>query len=353
LTRPKSLAIAVALAAGFAPSAWAQCVGDLTHDGAVNGADLGLLLSDWGGCTACAADLDRNGSVDGSDLGTLLGVWGACPSPIVPAWASLVEAQPDPSVITDPAIRAAIVESGMAWRVRHQPTQIELLLIPAGTFQMGCTPMTNGWCWLEESPVHQVTFSGPIYMGRYEVTQAQWTQVMGANPSQFQGPSYPNSALRPVERLNWNDTLPFLAATGMRLPTESEWEYASRAGTVTAFHGTPTNPAGGNNDAALAAVAWIGMNSGMQTQPIGLKPANGFGLHDMAGNVMEWASDWLGPYPATPQVDPAGPASGWGRVFRGGCWHLYPDLCRVSVRFEDQPDGQRYSDTGMRAARDP
>lgn len=349
----KPMTLAAVIAAVLAAPARSQCTGDLNSDGRVDAVDLGALLGAWGACTGCVADLDRNGTVDGADRDLLLGLWGACPSPIVPAWASLLEAQPNPAVITDPGTRAAIIASGLAWRVRHVPTQIEMVLIPAGTFQMGCTPMTGGWCWPEESPVHQVTISRAFYMGRYEVTQAQWTQVMGANPSYFQGPSYPNAASRPVEQLNWNDTLPFLAATGMRLPTESEWEYASRAGTVTAFHGTPANPAGGNDAAALAAIAWIGMNSGMQTQPVGLKPANGFGLHDMGGNVMEWASDWLGPYSAQPQVDPVGSASGWGRVFRGGCWHLYPDLCRVSVRFEDQPDGIRYSDTGVRVVRNP
>ncbi len=73
----------------------------------------------------------------------------------------------------------------------------------------------------------------------------------------------------------------------------------------------------------------------------------------MGGNVLEWTNDWFGPYPSAPQVDPVGPSSAWGRVFRSGCWHLGPWLSRVSVRFEDEPNGMRVSDTGMRVVRDP
>jgi formylglycine-generating enzyme required for sulfatase activity len=82
-------------------------------------------------------------------------------------------------------------------------------------------------------------------------------------------------------------------------------------------------------------------------------PGNGFGLHDMGGNVLDWTNDWFGPYPSAPQVDPVGPSSAWGRVFRSGCWHLGPWLSRVSVRFENEPNGMRVSDTGMRVVRDP
>jgi hypothetical protein len=147
---------------------------------------------------------------------------------VVPAWATLVEAQPDPAVVTDPALRAAIEATGLAWRVRDTATQMEMMLIPPGTFQMGCIMGSNAYgCYSWEQPVHAVTLTNAFYMGRYEVTQSQWVARMGSNPSYFQGSS--DSASRPVEQVSWNTIQGYLTATGMRLPTEAEWEYACRA----------------------------------------------------------------------------------------------------------------------------
>ena len=101
---------------------------------------------------------------------------------VIPTWATLLEGLPDSAVVTDANLRAAIVASGFAWRVRDNATNIEMLLVPGGTFIMGCSP-TDTMCWPDESPAHQVTLTNAFYIGRYEVTQAQWQAKMGSNPS--------------------------------------------------------------------------------------------------------------------------------------------------------------------------
>jgi formylglycine-generating enzyme required for sulfatase activity len=260
-----------------------------------------------------------------------------------PDWATLIEALPDPSVVTDPALRDAIIATGSAWRIIHNETQIEMVLIPAGSFEMGCTADNPIYCQLYESPVHPVTLTEPFYMARYEVTQAQWTAVMGSNPSQFQGPKY-DPFTRPVEGLFWQDARNFVCTTGMRMPTEAEWEYAYRAGTTTDFHGTPAFPNGTDDPSAADAIGWFGdipsqgeqpdcvPNSGGAPQPVGLKAANGFGLHDMAGNVMEWVGDRFGVYSDEAQIDPMGDETSNQRVARGGAWDRGCGSMRASSR---------------------
>jgi formylglycine-generating enzyme required for sulfatase activity len=317
-----------------------SCDADINADGVVNGTDLGFLLAQWGPCGSpklCTADINDDGVVNGVDLGTLLAAWGAC-SARVPSWATLVESLPDPSVVTDATLREAITATGYAWRVRDSATQIEMVLIPPGTFDMGCSPSNQSECNSNENPVHSVTLTVPFYIGRYEVTQAQWTATMGSNPSGFQTPTaqvpadqVPN---RPVERVSWDETQGFLNATGMRLPTEAEWEYAYRVGTTTAFHAMPGYPSGTNDESLLASIAWYGGSSGSQTHPVGQKSGNGFGLHDMSGNVWEWVNDWFATnyYAVSPSVNPPGPSSGSARVLRGGSWNNGGAACRSSNR---------------------
>jgi len=277
---------------------------------------------------------------------------------VVPAWATLIENNPDPSVVTDASLRAAITATGLPWRVRDTATQIEFVLIPPGTFNMGCSASQQYGCWSEENPVHQVTLTNAFYLGRYEVTQAQWQASMGSNPSGFQSASaeVPQAQVpqRPVEGVGWNTIQGFLRQTGMRLPTEAEWEYAYRAGTTTAFHGYTGQLSGTNADNLLGNIAWFNQQGGYQPRVVGGKLGNGFGLHDMSGNVFEWVNDWYGGnyYSTSPLVNPQGPSSGSFRVLRGGGWSVNSDYCRASFRYVSIPDISDGS-FGFRVARTP
>jgi len=323
-------------ALGGGERASAQCAAaDLSDNGVVDGTDLASLLSAWGTNNA-DADINDDGMVDGADLTLVLVSWGPCI--VVPPWATLVEAYANPSVVTDANLRAAITATGLAWRVRDTNSQIEMMLIPPGTFNMGCSASEQWFCGGDEDPVHQVTLTSAYYMGRYEVTQAQWTARMGSNPSGFQSASAEVPAAhvpqRPVETVSWNTVQSFLSGTGMRLPTEAEWEYACRAGTTTAFHGFEGQSAGTNIDSLVPNIAWISPEASSQTRPVGGKLGNGFGLHDMLGNVWEWVNDWWYPgyYSVSPAVNPQGPSIGPGRVLRGGSWYEISNMSRTSAR---------------------
>jgi len=255
---------------------------------------------------------------------------------------TVIEQNVDAAVVTDITVRNAITATGLPWRVRDTLTNIEMLLVPAGTFTMGCSASTQYVCNSNESPTHEVTLTQPFYMGRYEVTQAQWTAMMGSNPSWFQGSGYPNAANRPVERVSWNmiasGSTSFMSLTGLRLPTEAEWEYAYRAVTTTAFHSYAAQPNGFNDDTLVGNIAWYSGNNGAfgsstyGTKVVGGKLANGLGLHDMAGNVFEWCQDWYEPYSSASVTNPTGPTTGTNRVLRGGDWFNNSSYCRASMR---------------------
>ncbi len=325
--------------------------GDFGLDGSVDGKDLGYLLASWGSSDPFA-DLDGNQLVNGADLGTLLANWGATSFGAVcagtPAWATLLEYFPDPAVVTNPTLRAAIISSGRPWRVRDTATQMEMLVVPAGTFTMGCTASDQYGCNGDERPTHSVTLTQAFYMGRYEVTQRQWVAKMGNNPSTFQGASYPDAANRPVEQVSWNTIQGYLSATGMRLPSEAEWEYACRAGTTTAFHN------GSSDDNTVGNIAWYRVNAGNQTHAVGGKVANALGFHDMSGNVFECVNDWYGStyYSVSPSTNPLGPESGSRLVWRGGSWFDFTNIVRSSARVRDTP-GAADSFSGFRVARNP
>jgi len=340
--------LAIRLCAGVAaclmalPATAQSCLGDLNGDRVVTGTDLGILLGQWG--QGGSGDLDGNGIVGGADIGLMLGAWGNCPV-TVPSWATLVEAQPDPAVVTDLVLRTAIAATGLAWRVRDTGTQMEMMLIPPGWFQMGCNVGSNQYgCYSWEQPVHQVALTNPFYLGRYEVTQAQWVAKMGLNPSYFWFRS--DSASRPVEDVSWTAVQGYLGTTGMRLPTEAEWEYACRAGTQTPFYN------GSTDDSTVGALAWYSPNSGGQTHAVGGKAANGFGLYDMLGNVWEWVNDWHDAYPSSAQTNPTGPANAAYRVVRGDSWYEGAAYMRSSDRFRATPGTTSYT-VGFRVARTP
>lgn len=200
---------------------------------------------------------------------------------------------------------------------------MELVLIPAGSFQMGAEKGEA-----DERPVRQVTISRPFYMGKYEVTQAQWQALMGNNPSLFQG-----DPQRPVEQVSWDDAQAFLKAlttkeggARYRLPTEAEWEYAARAGSTAAY-------SFGDDATQLGKYAWYKDNAGDQTHPVGKMQPNAWGLYDMHGNVWEWVQDWYGPYSAGAVKDPQGPDVGTHRMRRGCAWNNAASICRTANRY--------------------
>jgi formylglycine-generating enzyme required for sulfatase activity len=192
-------------------------------------------------------------------------------------------------------------EPGDVWQ--EPVSGMEFVWIPAGKFTMGSNEELE-----DEAPAHRVELNG-FWLGKTEVTQGQWKAVLSDNPSRFA-----TDARLPVESVDWNDTQRFIRAlsalsgTLFRLPTEAEWEYACRAGTSGSEYGN------------LNETAWYDENSKGSTHPVGRKKPNAWGLYDMLGNVWEWCQDWYGRYPGAPQVNPAGPSSGAGRVIRGGCW---------------------------------
>jgi formylglycine-generating enzyme required for sulfatase activity len=299
------------------------------------------------------------GSVGARDVvvaafgGTATAVRGFEYRPVtVPSWATLIEPLPDPAVVTNAALRNAIIATGYAWRVRDNASQIEMLLVPPGTFNMGCSPSTVYACNADEDPVHAVTLTNAFYVGRYEVTQAQWTARMGSNPSTHQGAEFPAAPSQPVEQVSWTTSQEFLSLTGLRLPTEAEWEYAYRAGSSTAFHSMPGYVNGTNEDGQVGTIAWFGPNAVARPRPVGQRAANSLGLHDMSGNVWEWVNDWYGMYPAADQTNPTGPVSGSNRILRGGSWISPSSDIRASSRGIQSPNNAG-SDTGFRVARNP
>lgn len=356
LARETIPAFLVPCLCSFHAAAQAPCTGDLNADRNVDGVDLGVLLGEWGG--SGPADLNADGSVDGVDLGVLLACWGACPT-VTPDWAVLVRSDPDPAIVTDPWARQRIVATGWAWHVCDAATQIEMVLIPPGSFAMGCTPSTPCPpcdCAPYWRPQHDVTLTRALYVGRFEVTQSQWMARTGTNPSEFQGGV--GSDRHPVEQVSWSDVQGFLLGTGLRLLSEAESEYAYRGGTVTRFHGFEGHPSGTDDIGLLGQIAWFGGNNGTPGSPsygtkvVGTKLANGFGLHDMEGNVSEWVNDWSGWYSSDPATDPLGPDSGSSRAIRGGAWNASPTDCSAYARRTYAPWGT-FGSLGFRVARAP
>jgi len=233
-------------------------------------------------------------------------------------------------------------------------------LIPAGTFTMGCSASNSDDCYSAENPTHQVTLSKAFYLGKTEVTQAQWQAKMGSNPSYFQPPNYRLDTSRPVEQVSWNDIASFNTATGLRMPTEAEWEYACRGGTTTAFHSMPGYPNGTNDDSLLGNIAWYSGNNGASgsstygTKPVAGKAANAFGMYDMSANVSEWCNDWYESsyYSTSPSMDPAGSTPNVFHVLRGSWWGGGSNDGRSSGRNVGSPD-YRSGSVGFRVVRTP
>ena len=232
---------------------------------------------------------------------------------------------------------------GGGGNIRDERAGIDMVFVQGGTFLMGCTSEQAN-CDSDERPVRSVTVSD-FYIGKYEVTQAQWRLVMGGNPSNFKGDNLP------VEMVSWMDVQDFIerlnAMTGRRyrLATEAEWEFAARGGRRSNGY----RFSGSNH---IDDVAWYDGNSGRRTRAVGGKEPNELGIYDMSGNVWEWVSDWFGTYSSSNETNPRGASSGSYRVLRGGSWLSDARYCRVSNRGNDSPGG-RGSDLGFRLALSP
>jgi formylglycine-generating enzyme required for sulfatase activity/tRNA A-37 threonylcarbamoyl transferase component Bud32 len=234
-----------------------------------------------------------------------------------------------------------------------ESSRLPMIWVNQGTFQMGSPSgeIVKGKAIGREAgrdkdeASHTVTLTKGFWLGRHEVTQGQWERVMGSNPSEFKG------ADRPVEKVSWNDAVAFckkLTGTEMRagrlpagmayqLPTEAQWEYACRAGTMTTFS---------FGESLTSEQANISGGPG-ETTPVGKYPANPWGFHDMHGNVWEWCADRYGDYPSGVVRDPVGSAIGSHRVSRGGSWH-YPALTARCANRESDGSGYSFNMLGFR-----
>jgi uncharacterized surface protein with fasciclin (FAS1) repeats/formylglycine-generating enzyme required for sulfatase activity/beta-lactamase regulating signal transducer with metallopeptidase domain len=314
-------------------------------------------------------------------------------------WCEIIERDVDPTVVTDGALREAIVRTGLPWRVRDKASGIEMLLVPPGQFMMGKSAGDTE-ALANEVPAHSVTLTQPYYLGRYEVTKEQWAKVLGGDartgaepvtpgvqgvqvdagggrtvvvsggyelvdskgnpvPTRQTAEAGPNGTVvfttTPAEAgpagppdtrsglpvtAGWSKTAEFCRVAGMRLPTEAEWEYACRAGVQAPRYGE------------LDAIAWHRGNSDGRNHPVGTKAANALGFHDMIGNAWEWVSDWYGDYTRSAKTDPIGPETGTSRIVRGSFFDFEDGFCRASRRYEIQ-SADFGAGTGFRVARNP
>ena len=226
---------------------------------------------------------------------------------------------------------------------------MQLILISPGTFTMASHREEVG----KKSNDEEVTINNPFYLSMFEVTQGEYLNVMGDNPSKFKG------ARNPVERVSWDDAVSFCkklselpeekaAGRQYRLPTEVEWEYSCRGGSQSMF-------SFGDSLEELGKYAWFNENSGSMTHPVGQKKANAWGLYDMHGNVLEWCQDVYINRQTDAEPDPQGPrpgkgpSPGLGRVSRGGGWNLVAGYCR-SARRSTLDSSERFFNVGFRIA---
>lgn len=276
---------------------------------------------------------------------------------------------------------------------RSKSSGMNFSLILPGSFMMGAPPTERAR--RPDETLHPVQITQPFFLGRHEVTQAEFQSVMGTNPSWFAatGPGAKKAAGSsttrfPVERVSWFDAVEFciklskrdglasnyeltavqrnegsivdakvtlLGAGGYRLPTEAEWEYACRGGTTTAFNFGKTNP-GTQANVKTRTSTFYGTTS---TSPgfgrvtnVGIYKPNAWGLFDVHGNVAEWCGDWYEKdyFGVSPKSDPVGPRTGNHRVIRGGAWLISNDNCRSASRAFHLPSERKYY-LGFRVAK--
>ena len=228
---------------------------------------------------------------------------------------------------------------------------IEFVWCPPGVFKMG-SPSSEVGRSSTEDPQHTVILTRGFWMSKYECTQQQWTDIMGSNPSMFQGTAYGETDNFPVEEVSWTNVQTYISklntaypGLNFRLPTEAEWEYACRAGKTTRFY-WGDDP----NYTYISLFAWIADNSFDRTHACGGKAPNNWNLYDMSGNVQEWVQDWFGTYSAGSITNPTGSLTGTTRVMRGGCWYYDDDSCRSAKR-RNLSYAMRNNYTGFRLAK--
>ena len=246
-----------------------------------------------------------------------------------------------------PAKYAAFGELAGFWAA--QPTAvltpiIRNLPLSSNTLGMEFKPIIGGTFTMGDkdyAPAHRVTLTKAFELGVYGVTQKQYEQVMGTNPSEYKG------AQNPVDTVSWHEAVEFCrklsalpaeqaAGRVYRLPTEAEWEYSCRGGTTTLY-------SFGDDESQLGQYAWYNQNSGNTTYAVGGKKPNPWGLYDMHGNEWEWCEDWYGVYAPSASEDPMGASSGSSRVLRGGSWFLNAYYCRSAFRHYGGPSRRRSS----------
>jgi serine/threonine-protein kinase len=265
--------------------------------------------------------------------------WPRSPAPAEPVKIEMNMAAPSLPLTTAPVVRKTVEpDKPKAKQAEHKAAAVALpvpapnlatgetkvnpadalkyVWIGPGKFSMGCSPSDNE-CNADESPAHEVTLSKGFWIGETEVTQAAYERVSGRNPSENKGPDLP------VDSVSWYQANAFCKSAGMRLPAETEWEYAARAGGTGPRYGRPIE------------IAWLGFNSEKKTHPVAQKKQNAYGLYDMLGNVAEWTAD----------------ADGELYIVRGGSFMGGPKAIRLSERAKRRP-GARAPNIGFRCAGD-
>ena len=244
------------------------------------------------------------------------------------------------------------IETQNTLEVEYNGQKVSLVKCSAGSFMMG-SPKEEPYRESDEEQ-HQVTISKAFYMARFPVTQALYQAVMKNNPSEFKDSN------NPVEKVSWNNAKEFCnqlnqmfassVPNGYRfdLPTESQWEYACRAGTTTSLNNGENITITDGICAHTYGVGWTDGYSEKTAHPVGLKSPNAWGLYDMHGNVLEWCRDFYATsYPEVDTTDPEGPKSGGSHVVRGGSWKLEPKCCRSAYRKKYDKE-HRANDCGFR-----
>ena len=232
----------------------------------------------------------------------------------------------------DDTLIAALRKAGAGGKIVHLNPKdgLKYVWIAPGTFKMGCSQGDNA-CNDNEKPTHQVTIRKGFWLGQTEVTVGAYKRYATASGQTMPAPAWHSTGAddsMPIVNVSWNDATAFCDWAGGRLPTEAEWEYASRAGTAEARYGH------------IDEIAWHSLISDAKAHDVAKKMPNAWSLYDTLGNVWEWVSDWYDEnyYRDSPSQDPPGPANGEKRAVRGGSWFQDPSALRESFRGAGVPD---------------